>query len=340
MRILTKIAIAAVVVLVLAALSPVEAICGSNPLIRTRTGPGTSASFIWGSSWAHSYYAGYPAFGSMPPLSANADATFWALGTGNPALGPGDDAGTWTAAANGWMYYINSYYGGWYAAEIFTGWGTSNAIDGCVQNNPAGSCTCVLITDQDGTTGYFALASDDADAAWNFDLVQPGTDGSGNFSGIILEPIPAPTVVNAARKAASLDLDITVNVPMPAAGIYQSGGSCACGPIGYKVKQAIVLRGQPAPSDRVNGWTDMALVGGGAQAVTAMGSPVTVESLCGASNQDVYIATELVFDSDFVAPVVSGDATRVECGPDVAEPERPRFRPGTQRPPRTPSRSR
>jgi hypothetical protein len=91
MRSSRRIAITAVAALIMiTSLTPIEAACGSNPLIRTRTGPGTEASFILGSSWAHSYYAGYPAFGSMPPISPNADATFWALGTGDPAIGPGD----------------------------------------------------------------------------------------------------------------------------------------------------------------------------------------------------------------------------------------------------------
>jgi hypothetical protein len=281
------------------------------------------------------YYAG------IPPVSPNVQATFWALGTGNPIVGPGADAGSYTVPAFPWLYFYAGYSN--FAAQINSGWGLSSFIDGCIQDNGPLACTCVLITDHDGADSYFALVSNaGAPGTWDTILTQPGNDAAGNAGPIILRPIPAPTILNAARKTASFDLDLTVTVPMPAAGIYQSGGSCECGPVGYKVKQQIVLRGSPPPTTRDAGWTDMTLVGGGAQPLlgTAMGSPVALESLCGATDQDVYIAAELIFDSGFVAPVVSKNATRIECGPNIAEPERPRFRPGSQQPPRTPTRTR
>jgi hypothetical protein len=83
------------------------------------------------------------------------------------------------------------------------------------------------------------------------------------------------------------------------------------------------------------------LVGGGAQPETPVGSPVTVEALCGATNVDVYLATQLTFDSGFTTDVVSANSTRIECGPNVANPTpiRPRVIP--ERPElRTPKRTR
>ena len=364
MRILTKIAITAIAVLFLAAaLAPAEAACGGNPLIKTAIGPIPQASFIWSQGqWgpvAPSYIAGYSPRGGYPvgppPMTANTRLTFWALGTGDPIVGPGDDAGAYVFGPAQPAYYpktpmlyLNySYVGyGFYiynAGEIFTGWGANALIDGCVQTNPPGSCTCVLITDNDGTNGYFAIASDDADAAWNFDLVQLGNDGAGNFGPIILRPVPKPTIIHTARKGGSNDLDITVNVASVPSAVYpgRDGASCACGPVGYKVMQAIVARGTPPPPDRDVSWTVMNAVGGGTQPITPMGINATVESLCGAADQDVYIATELQFDSLFVAPMVSGDSTRIECGPNIADPVRPRFRPSDIRPPeRQPRRSR
>jgi hypothetical protein len=351
MRILNKIAIAAVVVLVLVALTPVEAACGGNPLLKTRTGAYTSASFIWsagqwdGSSYYPYYYTGYPPnnYGGVPPLTANAQATFWALGTGNPATGPGDDAGVYTFPANPWIYYYSNTYGLNFAAEIFTGWG-QGGIDGCVQNNPVDSCTCLLITDDDGTSGYFALLSAEGDeTTWNFDLVQPGNDGAGNFNPIILQRIPQPLIINSIHNLGQGDVELTVSMPLPsgpADGIYQSGGSCACGPTGYKIMQQVVDHGAPPPSSRQSSaWTPMTLAGGGPQGFTPMGDAVTVGAVCGVGEFDTYIATLLQFDSGFVSPIVSNDSTRISCS-TLAEPDRPRFRPGAQRPKRERQRSR
>jgi hypothetical protein len=71
-----------------------------------------------------------------------------------------------------------------------------------------------------------------------------------------------------------------------------------------------------------------------------MGGSVVVESLCGSVDNDVYLSTELWFDSDFTAPFVSSNSTRIECGPTLADPEKPRFRPGSQQGPRRPTRAR
>ena len=374
MRILTRIALTAFAVLFLAAaLAPAEAVCGGNPLIRTAAGPEPDQSFIWSAGqWSEptyyfSTYYGipFPPFildytAPVPPLTANTQATFWSLGAGNPTLGPGDDAGGWTfagyptakASDATWLYlsFIVDYPGYYYtrsAAEIFTGWGADASIDGCVQNTEiADACTCVLITDHDDTDSYFAIVSDDPDASWNHELSQPGTDGAGNRGPIILQAVPAPTILNAARKSGSFDLDLTVTVPNPTSGIYQGrdGAACACGPVGYKVMQAVVLRGSPPPTDRAtDAWSAISLVGGTDQPTlgTAMGSSVAVESLCGSADQDVYLTTQLVFDSAFASPIVSGNGTRIECGPNVADPMSPKVRPSDKRlPTRQPTRAR
>ena len=84
----------------------------------------------------------------------------------------------------------------------------------------------------------------------------------------------------------------------------------------------------------------MNLVGGATEHPgTALDSAVTVESLCGATNTDVFIGAVLEFDSGFTTEVTSANSTKVECGPDIAQPSRPRVRPGDIRPPRRPSRS-
>jgi hypothetical protein len=346
MRILNRFALAAVAVLVLAAaLTPAQAACGGNPVIQTFTGP-YGTSFIWvGGVFNPGYYPYYPPFGNYytKPWTPAFEATFWALGTGNPAIGPGDDAGSFTVPPAAWAYYNPTYYGAYYyAGSIFSGWGLSAAIDGCIQNNPPLSCTCVLLTDEDGVTGYYAALGNNASSGlWWTQLDQPGNDGALNAGPLILDLIPRPIILNTVRRGTTLDLDITATVNVNPAADFTLG-PCACGPVGFKLVETVQARGTAPPATRqAVSWTPMNLTGGGAQPVTAMGSPVTVESLCGATNTDVYVAAELHFDSGFTAPVVSGNSTRIECGPQIAEPEEPqRFRPGSQQGPRRPTRQR
>lgn len=347
MRILNRFALAAVAVLVVAAaLTPAHAVCGGNPVIQTFTGP-NGTSFIWnGGTFVPGYYPAYPPFGVnyAPPWTPLFEATFWALGAGNPAIGPGDDAGTFTVPPWSWAYYNPTYYGYYqYAGSIFTGWGANSAIDGCLQNSPPGTCTCVLMTDEDGTDGYFAITGNAASAGiWWTQLDQPGSDGAGNAGPIILQPMAKATILNTVR-LPNLDLDIDVTVPPVPAADYTLGGCGGCGPVGFKVMEIVQSRGAPPPGTRqAAAWSPMTLSGGGVQPVlgTPMGGVVTVTSPCGASNTDVYIAPVLVFDSGFETNVVAGNSTRIECGPTLAEPEKPRFRPGSQQGPRRPTRER
>jgi hypothetical protein len=68
---------------------------------------------------------------------------------------------------------------------------------------------------------------------------------------------------------------------------------------------------------------------------------VSVESLSFLTNDDLYLGAVLYFDSGFSTPIVSGNSTRIEAGPNLAEPEdRQRFRPATRQGPRRPSRER
>jgi hypothetical protein len=353
MRILNRFALAAVAVLVLAAaLTPAQAACGGNPVIQTFAGP-YGTSFIWTQNiFAPGYYPGYPPFGNYytKPWTPAFEATFWALGTGDPAVGPGDDAGTWTVPPWPWAYYNPTYYGYYYyAGSIFAGWGANAGIDGCLQNNPPGTCTCVLLTDEDGTDGYFAITGNNASAGlWWTQLDQPGFDGAGNAAPIILWPMPRPVILNSVRQATTLDLCLTVTYPgSPPADhtLGTCGGSGACGPIGFQVVQMILPRGAVPPATRqAPAWTIMTLCDGSPQPITPIGATVDVLSPCGATNSDVYLAILLYFDNippHFTSPVVSGNSVRIECGPQLAEPEEPRrFRPGSQQQTRRPARER
>ena len=74
-----------------------------------------------------------------------------------------------------------------------------------------------------------------------------------------------------------------------------------------------------------DGWTDLS---GGTS--VALGSPTTVTGLC-TGTRDVYLVTVLDFESNFENFHVSSQATRVECGALIANPDPPQLRPRDQK---------
>jgi hypothetical protein len=314
--------------LLVAAQTPLEARCQGNPLIETRIGQqftAQTASFIWTQDQFAPQYLAYPPLVFPPwsdttPFTPAFEATFWALGTGL-----WDNAGGYTVPPYQWVDYNPTYYGaGFYAAELFTGWGASSSISGCIQNNPPGTCTCVLLTDQDGTNGYFAMVSSPVEVGiWHAHLNQPGADPAGNFLPIILKPIQAPAIVDAVSEPAGSDMQVTASLDPVTMGIYNASGLCEdCGPSGYKVKAQILPNGSAPPQDRSTElWTELALAGGGTQSVTPLGSTVTVEITACPPDSYVWLATELHFDSDFASPVVSENSSLLECSSSIHEVE-------------------
>ena len=358
MRILNRIAIVAVLALFLAAaFTPAQAACGAALLIATTDSTTGAKTFVNTAipGWSPNYCFGIPGYApsmypGVPPVTPAFDGVFWAFGTGNPAIGLGDDNGLWLASS--WSYYYaNPSYLIYGAAEIFTSWAGAAVIDGCLFNSgpttgpdPGQECTCVLLTDQDGATGYYAIAANSTDPGSNSFLTQPGTEPCNNNSGnISLQPIPAPYINNATWNPVTGDVTFNATVSGDPGNYNLDPATCGCGPIGYQVVYAAVPRGNPAPSDRDEAaWTVANLPGGGAQPVTPMGGAVTVEPTCGLVDQDVYLGTLLHFDSGYTASVVSSNSTRAECGTNIAEPfePRPRVRPGTAPELRSPKRTR
>lgn len=326
MRILKGIGITVMALLLAAAAQPLVASCGDLAVLGTNAGPTVGKSGIWtpaGQWTAPSYYAGYLPFAYEPPVSPNFEGRFWALGTGDPVQDAGDDSDTWTA--ENWFYYYGpGAYGSFFAGEIFTGWGASAQIDGCISNNPTG-CTCVLLTDEVGGVSYSALLSAQADPTNNTFYNQPGSDGAGNAGPIILQPAPTPVVVTTAKNG--IGVDVTVNVPA-VAGVYEKDGClCAASPT-YAVYVKELIEGSAPPPDRdVSGWTRLS---GG----NAVGAPATVTAACDtAAGVDLYVATVVEWDAasggGFGSSDVSDVSTRIVCGanPTLADPDYPRIKP-------------
>lgn len=367
MRTLTRVLIAVVAVAVVASVLPqAYAVCGAAGVLSTNSGGVRSWSWNPGMpGWnAPNYYTGYaPYTFTGPPLSAGAEGLFWRLGTGNTALGAGDDSGTWFASAApigaygnggpGWWYHYSAggYY---YAAELLTGWGANPGIDGCITSG--GSCTCILLTDEVGGVGYFALLANTAAANLDTSFTQPGNDGAGNFGPIIMAPLPSAAIGGSGPAGASSDVNIgagdkniTASVStLPVSGRYEQGG-CNCGS-GFRLYATAVPNGGSVPSSRQkSNWTLLNQAGGAPQPATGtpFGGSVTVEALCDHDGDnvtdadvDLYLAAEVVLDSGFSTLVVSQNSTRVSCGtaPTLADPtDRPRIKPNA---PLTPRRRR
>lgn len=349
MKVLNKIAIVAVSALFLAAiLSPAQASCGAPSQIATITVDGTS--FVWNAGvFTPNYYYGAPGYApgmyapGNPPVTAAFTGVFWSVGNGDPAIGSGDDNGLFTIDRY-FSYYGNPGLDYYEAGSFATTWAADSIIDGCISNAgaPGTTCTCVLLTDQDGATGYYAMAANRTDILEDTLLNMPGTDGNGNPGAIMLQAIPRPAIVGSAYDPGTGNVTLQVNVTGNPGDYNKDPGFCACGPVGFKVVQQVLPTGSAPPADRDAGlWVDATLVGGGVQDVNPLGATIELQTDC-AGDQDVYFATQFYYDSGFVTNVVSSNSTQVECGPNLADPQavRPRAVPDGPRELRAPRRSR
>lgn len=343
MKTMTRtLAVAAVAVLAVALSAPAGATCGTNAIISTIASDGVS--YIIGTEFQQhpSYGVGgigpytysYDVANQAPmPLTAAASISFWGLGTGDPALGVGNDNGGFDMAGDPSSVYAFGYAAGdyagdptlsfWYGALINSSW-DAGATDNCPGPNV---CTCLLLTDENvvggATTGVFAITGGLGTANIDTFMNNDGTsDGQGHNAPIVLVPVPAPTIVGSSRNPTTNDVTLSINVGPSSQGDYSQDG-CACGATAYRVLQAIVPRGgMPPASSDLGAWSPINQADGMPQPAggTALGTQLDVTSNCGASDSDVYLTTQLVFDSGFATSRVSGSSLRVECGPNLAAP--------------------
>ena len=314
MKTLSKLAIgAALALLVTVSIQPVQAACAASFLIDS-AGGGEGQSGILSSQGDCFQYGCYGA-----SISPNFRAFFWSLGTGDPAIGLGDDSGAFHS--DDWVqpglessipnYFYFSYFGDNVGGTL--NWAQSPAIDGCVNLAPAPQCTCLLLSDTWGDQAYYAVISDQADAGTNFDISRPGG------APYVMAPVPRPTVINSVRQEGTNNVAFTVGLGGDnlSAGNYEKE-SCDCG-LSYKIYANVRPRGSQPPNSRdisTGGWVDVAPSSGG----TAAGATTTFEVNCGATDTDVYLGTVLTTSDGFTATHVSENGARVECGPTIADP--------------------
>ena len=341
---LSKFAIAAVAGLVVAAVgAPANAGCpGSQFLDATSSylvsNPDWGGANSGGDGSCTVFNNGCYDFESGPPVSQNMKGVFWAVGSGNPATGLGNDCGIFCGgfgATDFWLKQNSAtftqglyHYPAWLSLKLgynyVTGppvtWSAPDA-DGC---GPSGSppqqvCTCFMVTDEWNGAGYFATLCAQSDVLGNTRYP------AGEV--IRLAPVPKPLVTQSVRDQLTGDVTATVglansdgNPNTPAEGVYSFDG-CPSGLQGFRVFGAVVPRGAtPSPGQFV----ELPRADGSPQGNNGFGSQVSVRADCNpGSEQDLYLATKVIGEGATpFATGTSGAHTRVPCGSNMATPGR------------------
>jgi hypothetical protein len=252
-------------------------------------------------------------------VSADFSGSFWALGTGDPALGQGDDNGLLPAAD--WSYDPSPCVGGGMPGyenarwpRVISGTWSAPGIDGCV--DAAGTyaeltgdeCMLVALSDQSDGQSYFALLS----ALVNLDefedpLFWPWRD----LGPIELAELPSPEISQLLEGPPSGGrCEVVVTAPSPAAiagGLYLDGG-CATDLVqGYNVYRSMSKSG--SPPDDLSLEADWDLL---TSTPIPLGESATLAIVGGASGR-IYLAGSLVFESGFETDRVSPPAGPVTC---------------------------
>jgi hypothetical protein len=294
----------AVLILILTAIvsaGPNHAACQNLRIISTLFPRGTH-------SYIHTPGVEPSATGSS--ITEDFEGFFWALGSGHPVHGAGNDSGIFKAMGEGRDGWIQREAG--YPATFNTSWASNRHIDNCIDDSDAETkCTTVLLTDQHNGTGYFAVLTSAADRG-NYSFVQPGN------APIVLAPIPKPQIVSSTPQSSG-EFQASVRLDGPTAGLYLAEGCSADILAGYRVYAMTVERSASPPADLWRTGVDTGgkwkLVDGGAAPggqELAMADSTNVTLSCDPT-KDVYLATTLVFDSGFETAHVSGASAPIRC---------------------------
>lgn len=264
-----------------------------------------------------SYYSFVTGTVNGPSLRAN----FWALGSGNPALGAGNDNGAIVETDN-WLVP----YGGGLA--VLSGW-AARTYDGCPDNAvPVFSDQRMVLSfsDVDGTgkmTYAVACAGRNPQAGTQFDFTRPGQ------APLALVPATKAAITNTTR--VGNEATITVGVPNFGPGFYTDGSSgCTLANV---IPQFDVYKQQTARNVAPAATNDAGGVWVLAATCSSTGVPAcVVTTACGTTNCDNYLAVVPHYNSNFNtgeaatnAPArVSASSTKIAAGPVLAVTPKPK----------------
>lgn len=342
MKTISRIAIGAAVVLLVAATVQTSNAACATPRLLDNIGAYLVSNPNWGGAGGSNICGSLGCYEAQSdaPISASFDGVFWGFDTStglsqsDPAVGLGMDSGGWTV--ENWTKQVSAVFNSLYH---YPAWLTlpggqnslsgnpanwSFPVDGCPNDIDPNACTCILVTDQWDGVGYFMIDSANADGIGNFPFGGFPGDTNGDAT-MALAPTPVPEVTMSERDAATGDVTMMINVGSLAASDYRDAG-CDCG-LGYIVYQQIVGRAGMAPIDRTitpDTWIPAPSATGGVQAMNEIGAQASIKVDCDpAVQQDIYLATALVDENGLVTANVSGNSFRIECGANLAEPNRP-----------------
>jgi hypothetical protein len=325
MKNLTRLGAVAIVALAIVALTlPANAVC--PPPARTISSGGLSL-YTPGFPFTPTASAACPDPGSSPypcggPVSYNLRGLFFSFGATGANSGALSGSAYFGEAASEWLNVGYFYNGTTYPGYI--GGGTANWTNpgtvGCVDNDGTGpgfdasQCLFILATDDDGRgNGFLSLLSVGPNANANYDY---------STHDLTLGAIPKPNITGSVRNGA-LSVDLTVVVPPPVAGVDLRCQQAQLANARYKIYSRDTPRGVALADDSRDRslWN---LEG----APVPVGQPSSVNVACGGTDRDFYLCATLEFPHGngtfFELDYCSENATRVECGPNVAMPVEPR----------------
>lgn len=241
-----------------------------------------------------------------PDGNVPSSGSFWSLGTGNTGTGLGDDNGTFPVSD-----WCRAYGPGCYLAGD---WGGDGRIDGCIDGKIAPGKTVSVMGFQFGTVnagvGYYAANGTSRNNAGS--EIEVAASGQN----IVLQPIPTPTISGTLRNPTDFSVQITLS--SPALGAYTS--DAVAGPSDviktYRVYKQVVPRDGTAPTSRDAG-AGWVLAG-----TPTVGQPFTYTETACSTNSDIYLALGVGYDSGFSSQFVSANSTKIQCGPNLADPDR------------------
>lgn len=263
-----------------------------------------------------SYYSPVTGTTNGPSLRSS----FWMVGNGNPAIGPGIDNGN-TAESGTWV----APYGTLPLALVGS-WSQVTTYDGCPDTLGAGSSMAYVLSDINAggdLTFVAGCATRVGTAFTEFDFTNP--PGCASLAcGQPLALIPVPKVNITGTLRTGTEAQITVQSPDFSAGYHGDGTpGCALATVipQYDVYKQQIGRGAAADSSTDVG-PSWVLVGTG-----NVGSPFSFTTTCGATNCDVYLALAPHFNSGFSTgePATGGpvrvtkrSTNPVQAGPTLA----------------------
>lgn len=325
-----------------AALNPASAACTAARAVTSAVGSNVTSFFTPGNPFTPT--GNYPVtpYGGSTTYYLNGE--FWSFGGGNPQYNVGNDSGYFKGLASALgepTWTGGGYYGGF--ATFLGGplghWAASG-VDGCIdfdgtnlaQPDPA-ECNVVVLTDEADGTGYFTAMS--VNPAAGNDFVY--NSSSGFAPNVTLAPIPKPVILDSVTVGSNITITATVNpgaiapqngfdFKCQAAGIVQGykiyvrqlPGHNTPKPIQVNTREINQTLGPPLPP-----WVPVTPATG-----TTFGAPSVFRLDCAAQGDtDFYLCATMLFGGTapgaarYELKNCSMNATKVECGPNMAEPQ-------------------